>query len=377
MKLLFGASFLAFSLALSTSSGEANTLQSVTATTPVRPENPFFGNLEPAPEGGSFTREDHIVWGGSVIRGEDGRYYMFASSWPESVTMRNWVTNSEIVLAVSDSPEGPFTYENLVLPPRGSEYWDGMITHNPSIHRHDGKYVLFYVGSTYNFERPTEMVSRETYEQVWNGKRIGVAVADSPYGPWTRFDQPILEPRPGFWDGAITSNPAPVIHEDGSALLVYKSAPVPYPARNQNKALDFGVAEAPHYLGPYHRLNNGQKIRIAGAEDERVEDPYIWQANGLYHMVAKIFSEKLTGQRESGFYAYSVDGIDWTVPDEPTAYDRRVLFTDGTIVEQKKLERPQVLVEDGRPTHLYFATADPEWAKIYNLVIPVTPGGTD
>lgn len=337
----------------------------------VHSANPFIGNLEPAPITGSFRRADHIVWGGSVIQGDDGRYYMFASSWPKSVTMRNWVTNSEVVLASSDTAEGPYTFEKVVLPPRGPQYWDGRVTHNPSIHRHGDQYVLFYVGTTYEFDRLAERISREIYGRVWNGKRIGVATADSPAGPWTRLDAPILEPRPGEWDGAITSNPAPVIHEDGSVLLVYKSAPVPYPARNENRDLHFGLARAPHFLGPYERVNEGQKIVIGGAEDERVEDPYIWRANGRYHMVAKVFSERLTGENESGFYAYSQDGIRWRVPDEATAYSREVTFADGSQREQTKLERPQVLVQDGRPTHIFFATADPDWADIYNLVIPV------
>lgn len=221
---------------------------------------------------------------------------------------------------------------------------------------------------------PTERISREVYEAVWNTKRIGVAVADHPRGPWTRQDQPILEPRPGMWDGAITSNPAAVIHEDGSVLLVYKSAPVPYPERNENRALHFGVAAAPHYTGPYARLRDGQKIRIAGAEDERVEDPSIWYANGHYHMIAKAFGDRLTGQKEAGFYAYSSDGVNWAVPAEAKAYDLDVRFEDGSQRTQVKLERPQVLLDDaGRPTHLYFATADPEWSDIYNLVIPVRP----
>lgn len=341
------------------------------AKTPTPPTNPFIGKLAPAPVEGSFKRDTHIVWGGSVIKGDDGRYYMFASSWPKSVTMRNWVTNSEIVLASSDRPEGPYVFDKVILPPRGPQYWDGMVTHNPSIHRHGDQYVLFYVGTTYDFELPTEQVSRAVYEEVWNGKRIGVAVADSPYGPWTRSDAPILQPRPGEWDGAITSNPAPVIHEDGSVLLIYKSAPVPYPERNQNRALHFGVASAPHFLGPYERVNDGQKVIFTGAPKEHVEDPYVWQANGSYHMVAKVFSDRLTGERESGFYAYSKDGINWTIPEEASAYSRTVTFSDGTVREQKKVERPQVLVQNGEPTHLFFATADPEWADIYNLVIPV------
>jgi len=335
------------------------------------PINPFKDCLAPAPVDGSLKMEGYIVWGGSVTKGDDDRYYMFASRWPESVGMRNWVVNSEVVLASSEKAEGPYRFEKVILPPRGPEFWDGMVTHNPSIHRHKGKYVLFYVGSTYDFDRPTAPVSREVYGQVWNGKRIGVAVADSPFGPWKRSDEPVLQPRPGEWDGAITSNPAPVIHEDGSVLLIYKSAPVPYPERNKNRALHFGIAAAPHYLGPYKRINAGQKVIIEGADDAHVEDPYAWRADGSYHMVAKIFSSSLTGEGGAGFYASSKDGIHWVLPKDPKAYSRTITFSDGTKRTQTKLERPQVLVQDGTPTHIFFATADPKWADIYNLVIPL------
>ena len=79
--------------------------------------------------------------------------------------------------------------------------------------------------------------TRAKYEEAWNTKRIGVAISDSPLGPFERMDEPILLPRTDQWDAAIISNPAACIHEDGSVLLVYKSAPVPYPERNQNRTL--------------------------------------------------------------------------------------------------------------------------------------------
>jgi len=337
----------------------------------VPPTNPFHGNLEAAPVVGSFRMKDYIVWGGSVVKGDDGKYYMFASRWPKKLMMKNWVTHSEVVLAGADNPEGPYKFVKVVLPARGPEFWDGRATHNPTIRRYQGKYLLFYTGVTYNFDPPSEKCTPEQYGKAWNSKRVGVAVADSPVGPWKRPDAPILQPRPGKWDGAIISNPAPVIHEDGSVLLIYKSAPVPYPARNKNRALHFGVARSPHYLGPYQRVGGGQKIEIKGAEGAHIEDPYVWRADGYYQMVAKIFSKTLTGEPGAGFYAYSKDGIEWSLAKEPKAYGRSVRFSDGTTRTQTKLERPQVLLENGKPTHLFFATADPEWADIYNLVIPV------
>jgi hypothetical protein len=339
------------------------------------PKNPFHDNLGPAPVKGSFRMEGYITWGASVIRGDDDRYYMFVSRWPEHMGYRNWVTNAEIVLASSNVPEGPYQFEKVVLPPRGREYWDGMMTRIPVIRRHDGKYILFYVGTTYDFERPTTQVTPEEYGTAWNRKRIGVAVADSPQGPWQRQDQPILEPRPGKWDGAITSNPAPIIHDDGSVLLIYKSAPVPYPERRKIRDLDFGVAVAPHFLGPYRRVNAGQKIEFKGMPRARVEDPCIWYREGFYHMVAKIFGDEITGETQAGFYAFSQDGMEWALPKRPQAYSRRVLFSDGTERVQSKLEQPQVLLQDGIPSHVFFATADPEMTKLYNLVMPLKNPG--
>ena len=141
-------------------------------------------------------------------------------------------------------------------------------------------------------------------------------------------------------------------------------------ARNELSAV-FGIATAPHYLGPYTRLNDGERIVIEGAENQSVEDACVWQANGYYHMVAKIFKKRLTGEYGAGFYAYSKDGIKWSLTEHPKAYSRSVLFSDGKTRKQKKLERPQVLVQGGKPTHIFFAADDPEQENIYNLVIPL------
>ncbi|WP_200975053.1 glycoside hydrolase family protein [Echinicola sp. 20G] len=332
--------------------------------------NPFYNQWEPSPKEGAFQMEDYIVWGGSVIKGEDGLYYMFASRWPKHLGMSAWVTNSEIVLAVADKPEGPFSFKKVVLPARGKQYWDGMMTHNPNIHYHDGKYILFYIGLNYEFDQPEKVgATRELYEEAWNHKRIGVAVADSPFGPWKRMDAPILQPRPGKWDGAIISNPAPVIHEDGSVLLIYKSAPVPYPARNQNRTMNFGVATASHYWGPYERKGEDNQIKLLPISSD-VEDPYIWYDGSKYHMLAKCMNEAITGESGAGFLASSEDGLVWKTSENPIAYSRNITFSNGEKVNLPKLERPQVLIQNGQPSHVYFACRNPE-GQIFNMVRPL------
>jgi len=333
-------------------------------------ENIFYQNWDVSPKEGAFRMDDWIVWGGSVIKAEDGKYYMYASRWPKDLTMRAWVTNSEIVAAVSDQPEGPYNFQKVIMPARGKKYWDGMMTHNPNIHYHDGKYILFYIGTTYPFEQPQDSIpSRDMYEKAWNGKRIGVAVSDSPLGPFVRKDEPVLTPREDNWDAAITSNPAAHIHKDGSVLLVYKSAPVPYPERNQNRTLQFGVAHADHYSGSYERVSDNNRIEFTPIDTD-VEDPYIWHDGDQYKLLAKCMNDSITGESQSGFLATSQDGVSWRISDVPKAYSRTIELEDGSVVTMKKLERPQVLIENGQPTHVFFACRN-ENDEIFNMVRPL------
>ena len=185
-----------------------------------------------------FRQEDYFVWGGSVIHCLDDRYRMFYSRWPKSskYSFESWVIDSEIACAVADEANGPYTFEYLVLPRRGDGYWDGWCTHNPNIIEHDGKYYLYYMGNKLLEDPPLPEfsewwrqcrdieakvddgvlkdgpnVSSETWQDAfgsseldpseaafafwWNHRthqRIGVAVADSPTGPWQRLETPVL-----------------------------------------------------------------------------------------------------------------------------------------------------------------------------------------
>ncbi|HKK63883.1 MAG TPA: glycoside hydrolase family protein [Bacteroidales bacterium] len=333
-------------------------------------ENEFYKNWDIAPKEGAFKMDGWSIWGGSVIKIDDDEYYMYATRWPEELSWQSWATNAEIVLAKANTPEGPYQFEKVILPPRGKEFWDGRATLNPTIIHHKGKYLLYYVGITYDFKQPVDSKpTRDMYEEAWNSKRIGLAIADSPDGPWERKDEPILHIRSGKWDGAITSNPAPVVHEDGSVLLIYKSAPVPYPERNQNRAMRLGVVKAKHYSGSYERIEDNNQIKLKPI-DTSIEDPFIWQSNDTYYMIAKCMNESITGEKGAGFLACSRNGIEWTIAEQPKAYSRTVELSDGSIKEMPKLERPQVFFENGQPTLVFFGARDDE-DKFYNLVRPL------
>ncbi|WP_202128775.1 glycoside hydrolase family protein [Paenibacillus dendrobii] len=329
----------------------------------------------PAPVGGGFRMENWWVWCGSVVRGEDGRYHMFASRWPKWLPMHpGWLIRSEIVRAVSDTPEGPYEYAETVLPARGAEYWDGRSTHNPHIIRHNGKFLLYYMGSTHPFAEaePGDTVEMDDCRVIAAraGKRVGLAVADSVLGPWKRMDAPILPVRPGKFDSYLTSNPAPCIREDGSVLLIYKARR--YEGHTYGK-MTLGAAEADTPEGPYHVISEQPLF----PPQVHVEDPFIWRTEEGYAMIAKDMEGHLCGEKHGGILAVSVNGTDWKLADSRKAYSRTVVWDDGQERVMGSFERPFLLFQDGKPTHMFAAVADGpggfrQAENTWNMVIPLS-----
>jgi hypothetical protein len=331
--------------------------------------------LLPAPRNGGFRMEGYWIWCGSVVRGEDGRFHMFASRWPKHLPMHpGWIVQSEVVRAVSDTPEGPYEFQEVVLPARGAEYWDGRSTHNPHITKHEDTYILYYMGSTHPFSDvlPGEPYGLDEKRCIVgrSNKRVGIAISKSVYGPWERMDTPILPTRPGKFDSFLTSNPAPCVREDGSVLLIYKARKYEGYAHGQ---MTIGVAEADHYAGSYKVLSEEP---VFPPDQFHLEDPFIWRTAGGYELIAKDMEGTVCGEVHAGIHAYSQDGLNWQLSERPKAYSRTVRWDDGTVQVMGNFERPFLLFQDGRPTHLFAATADGEggFAKAsntWNMVIPI------
>lgn len=340
-------------------------------------KNELFHRLGKAPLTPAFESEGYWAWGSSVVKGEDGKYHMFVSRFPKSLPFHpGWMVASEIVHAVSDTPAGPYQFSEVSLPARGAQYWDGRSTHNPRILKYNHKYYLIYMGSTHPFVEPT--YDELTLSSPWcivgrSNKRIGLAVADSPYGPWKRFDEPILKTKANTFYSFLTSNPSPILQEDGSVLMIFKGRA--HTENGKYSKMSLGIAYAPSIEGPYTVLNNDRPIFEVNGQGE-AEDPFLWKDKRGYHAIFKDHVSKFTGERGGGVMAHSIDGIHWTIDKDPKAYSRTVEWEDGTVEMQGQLERPFLLIEDGKVTHAFFATMNgpggfENATKSWNMVIPL------
>lgn len=325
--------------------------------------------IQPAPESAKFIDPDYYIWCGSVVRGDDRKYHMFYSRWPRRLGHSAWVTHSEIAHAVADSPNGPFRHSEVVLPRRGKKFWDGLCTHNPTILRAGERYYLYYMGNTGDDQAmPTLNWTHR------NNQRIGVAVAESPFGPWQRFDQPLVDisADSNAPDSLVANNPAVARRPDGGYLMVYKAV-------GKQRPLPFGgpvvhlTATADSPTGPFTKQL--KPIFTAPGVDFPAEDPFVYwdYAAGRYLAIVKDMSGHFTRAGKSLALWESHNGFDWKLSGHPLVSTTQILWEDGRSQRLNSLERPQLVFSpDGRPQTLLVAVdEEPSRPHSYNVQIPL------
>ena len=329
----------------------------------------FSELIQPVPINSILSEEGYFVWGGSVVKGDDGLYHMFYARWKEEYGFNAWVTHSEIAHATSENPGGPFKFVDISLKPRGPQFWDGLTTHNPTVHKFDEKYYLYYMGTTGDGKVMPDLnfVHR-------NNQRIGVVWADDPNGPWHRNDKPLIDVSPDEKadEALMVSNPSITKMKDGKFLMVYKAVAkhnkMPFGGPVTHQA---AISESP--IGPFSKHNN----RIFYKKGERfpAEDPFVWyqRSDNIYYGIVKDMHGTFTKHGVSLAFFKSKDGLNWEPSENPLASKLEIKWEDGTIEKVARLERAQILFEDGQPVMLYCAStkSDPFSSKTFNVHIPL------
>jgi predicted GH43/DUF377 family glycosyl hydrolase len=332
----------------------------------------LFRMVQPVPHTHKFIDPGYYVWCGSVTKGDDGKFYMLYSRWPLTDGFESWPVTSEIAVAVADHPGGPFKHVKVALPARGTTFWDGSATHNPAVVKHNGKYYLFYMGTSHD----GPIKKHESYTDNWwryrNTQRIGVAVADKPDGEWNRFDKPVLDvgTDPDAPDGLMVSNPAAAFDDKGRVILLYKQVNKTEELRGGK--VRFGVAFADSPFGPFKK--HPDPVFEANDGDNHwmvAEDPFVWFQKGTYLAIVRDVIGKFTGDEGAWALMISKNGTDWQPARHPKVIGS-TFYWEGGVAGVSKLERPCLYLEDGVPKYLYGATrADKQQTLSFNVAVPL------
>jgi hypothetical protein len=332
----------------------------------------FNSMVQPVPKTNKFIDPGYYVWCGSVTKGDNGKFYMLYARWPLDDGFESWPITSEIAVAVSDHPGGPFKHIKVALPARGTTFWDGSATHNPAVVKHKGKYYLFYMGTSHD----GPIKKHESYTDNWwryrNTQRIGVAVADKPDGEWIRLDKPVLDvgTEPDAPDGLMVSNPAAAFDDKGKVILLYKQ--VNKTEKISGGQVRFGVAFADSPFGPY--VKHHEPVFQADDGDNHwmvAEDPFVWFQNGTFLAIVRDVIGKFTGDEGAWALMVSKNGTGWQPAKHPKVIGS-TFYWEGGIPGASKLERPCLYLENGVPKYLYGATrADKQQTLSFNVAVPL------
>jgi hypothetical protein len=82
----------------------------------------------------------YSIWGGNIVKGDDGKYHLLACGWLENSPRGHMTWRNSIVFhTVSDNLSGPYTIIDTIG--KG---------HNPEVYRmRDGRYVLYVIDGYY------------------------------------------------------------------------------------------------------------------------------------------------------------------------------------------------------------------------------------
>jgi beta-xylosidase len=189
-----------------------------------------------APETGVARRDP------SDVLHVDDRYYVWYTrvtaddaGFPAGYTGTVWYATS---------PDGrEWTEQGPALGTGPAGAWDDHGVFTPNVLAAGDRFYLYYTAVSVPF-------SNEYPDATPTA--IGVAVAESPEGPWRRVESdPVLEPAPtGAWDDFRVDDSC-LLERDGEYRLYYKG--VTMFAENWWAYTPVGVATAPDPTGPFER----------------------------------------------------------------------------------------------------------------------------
>eukprot|EP00936_MAST-01D_sp_MAST-1D-sp1_P001499 g1499.t1 len=257
-------------------------------------------------------------WGGSVLKGEDGKYHMWASEMINHCGLNLWTTNSHVVHAVADSPGAAYTVADEVWP---------VFAHEPSVARGPkGEYVMYFVKGHPKTPwddpaKPCQCSDGSSSAEcdtscTWTNGTF-MSYATSPAGPWSRPLEVLPHPL-----GPVDSNLAVVIAQNGSLVGLTRKIPGGEQGSEIHLLTASDWTDKATYKQSADPVFSDKVISNFG-----LEDPFLYtDADGNYHA---IFHNMLNNddQKTCGSHAYSEDGISWTFTG--TAYSNKVKWTDG------------------------------------------------
>jgi hypothetical protein len=298
----------------------------------VGPRDPGNGLEDHGDTGGVAPQQQtNYYWDGKIVKGEDGKYHMYASHWtysdgfgpPAGPGASGW-ESSIPMHAVSDSVIGPYVFQSDCY----SQNQEG------NDKGHNTTALVAPSGSAPFTLSVGEIVAGQMFS------------ASSANGPWTLLGPTKTDSNGHDGCGSLASNFTFTVGPNHRFWATSRSG---------------CVMDSDQVLGTYKVETDSVLPDLEHNDNGNAEDEVIWYSGGYFHIVYNYWNV------QRAYHIMSKDGVsNWqstglayqgvqTPPNENSGWLR---YTDGTVNNWHNMERVGVYQENGHVTHFTFAVTD-------------------
>ncbi len=270
-------------------------------------------------------------WDGNILKGDDGRYHMYACAWTQSSPHGSaWRNDSKAIHATSDNLLGPYRNQRTIYPHINNGGGHNVV----GLRLDDGRYVAVSSERT-----PGELYVSDSADGQF--EFFGDLATDSNgyYDGWIRYNELDWGAVKGGSVGRM-ANVMVIKRHDGRYMILARHC--------MPMVSDDGV------MGTYRAMGDRAWSGVEGVPQFKMEDPTIWYSDGLYHIVVNHYAEDDT------YHLTSEDGLhNWRSRGVAFQKDRDIFrYDDGTVNRWRTIQRPTVYVEDGEVKAFNFSVID-------------------
>lgn len=298
----------------------------------VGPRDPGNGLEDGGATGGVASgQQTNFYWDGKILKGEDGKYHLYASYWrhsdgfgpPAGASGTGW-QSSIPMQAISDSVMGPYVMQ-------GDCYTRNQQGTNKG---HNTTALIAPSGAT-----PYTL----SVGEIVPGQMFGSASAN---GPWTLLGATTTNNNGHNGCGTLSSNFTFTVGADNRFWATSRAG---------------CVMDSDQAVGPYKVETDSVLPNLESNDNNNAEDEVIWYSGGYYHIVYNYWNV------QRGYHIMSKDGLtNWkstglayeAVQSPSNSNSNWLRYTDGTVNHWHNMERVGVYQEGGHVTHFTFAVTD-------------------
>ena len=294
--------------------------------------DPANGLEDNGSNGGVGARQEtNFYWDGKILKGEDGKFHLYASRWaysngfgpPVGASGTGWQSSIPIQ-AVSDNIMGPYVSQ-------GDCYTRNQEGNNKG---HNTTALVTPTGAAPYTLSVGEIVAGQMFS------------ASSANGPWTLLGLTKTNNNGHNGCGTLSSNFTFTVGPDNRFWATSRSG---------------CIMDSDQVLGTYKVETDSVLPNLENNSNANAEDEVIWYSGGYYHIVYNYWHVQRAYHimSKNGTTNWTSTGLAYQGTQTPAnASSSWLRYTDGTVNQWHNMERVSVYQDNGHVTHFTFAVTD-------------------